>query len=119
MPVLPQYKGSVDAVGRCKQCGAPVTLVNKVTGPTGLFCSDVCRVKHEEFLQRTAQLETRGPRPFSIGYLVRRFVKAVVGLVVLVAVIGGVSVFFDIPVLAPFFRGLFAMVGLRNLPTFR
>lgn len=119
MPGLPDFKGSVDAVGRCKQCGAPVTLANKVAGPTGLFCSDVCRAKHEDFVQRTAQLEQRGPGGLSIGFLVRRLVRSAVALVVLLALVGAVSVLFEIPVLAPFFRGLFAMVGLRNLPTLR
>ena len=29
---------AVDAIGRCKQCGSPVTQFNKVVGPTGMFC---------------------------------------------------------------------------------
>jgi hypothetical protein len=48
---------SVEAAGRCKQCGKPFCSVCEVAGATGSFCSAACKEKHETFVQRAAKLD--------------------------------------------------------------
>ena len=48
---------SIEAVGRCKQCGKPFCGTCRVTGPTGNFCAEECKTKHETFTQRAQQLD--------------------------------------------------------------
>jgi hypothetical protein len=49
---------AIEAVGRCKQCGKPFCGTCRVQGPTGNFCSEDCKSKHEVFTQRAQQLDT-------------------------------------------------------------
>lgn len=46
-----------EAVGRCKQCGKPFCSTCKIPGPTGNFCSDVCKAMHEQFTERAQKLD--------------------------------------------------------------
>ena len=53
---------AVEAVARCKTCRKPVCATCVVGGATGQFCSEECKEKHEQFIQRAQQLE-RAPKP--------------------------------------------------------
>ena len=48
---------SIEAVGRCKQCGKPFCGTCEILGPTGKFCSDACKQRHEVFVKRASKLD--------------------------------------------------------------
>lgn len=101
----------VDVVGRCKQCGQPVTQFNKVKGPTGMFCSESCRERHESFVKKAASSESKQGGGFGIKYKLKRLISWIVTIVVLAAVIGGFALFFEIPVLTPLVRRILGQLG--------
>ena len=92
----------LDVIGRCKQCGSPITEFNRVLGPTGMFCSDECRQRHEAFTERAQALDAtrKGSSGAVIRHMLRKlFAKAIV-LLILVFFIGLVATVFKIPVLS-------------------
>ncbi len=103
-------------VGQCKQCGGPVTTKSKVSGPTGVFCSEACREKHERFTERAAALdspERKRPRGLITWLRVRGVVMKLFALVVLIAFL--VVVFTEVvavPVLTPLSYSLRGLIGL-------
>lgn len=103
---------AVDAIGRCKQCGSPVTEFNKVVGPTGMFCGDECKVNHEAFTQRAGSLErsTKGTL-FGIPHMLGKLVGKLIVLAIIIVVIGVVATIFQIPVLSPFVESVRARFG--------
>jgi hypothetical protein len=102
---------NIDVAGRCKQCGKGYTQFDKVSGTTGVFCSEECREKHEAFMKRAAAIDARPRSRPSIGFKLRKLVRSLVTLLILFAFVGVVSVVFNIPVLAPFFVNLRRMTG--------
>ena len=97
---------SVEAAGRCKQCGKPFCSACRIQGPTGNFCSEECRDKHQAFTQRAAELDAKrkagtGRR---IWYLVRTIL--IWTLVILLAV--GIATYFgiEVPVLSNVVRAI-------------
>jgi hypothetical protein len=92
----------LDVIGRCKQCGAPVTEFNRILGPTGLFCSDLCRQKHEAFTERAQALDVTGKRSSGavVRHMIRKFLTKVIVLLILLFFIGLVATFFEIPILS-------------------
>jgi len=48
---------SIEATGRCKQCSKPFCDTCAVRGPTGIFCSQECKQRHEAYVQRAAKLD--------------------------------------------------------------
>jgi len=104
---------AVDAIGRCKQCGGPVTQFDKVVGPTGMFCSEECKAKHEAFTQRAGSLERQtGGTFFGIPrFLGKNLGRLIVLLIVLVA-IGALASFVEIPVLTPLVSNIRASLGI-------
>ena len=48
---------TVEAAGRCKQCSKPFCSACEFKGPTGSFCSEACKQRHEVFVQRAAKLD--------------------------------------------------------------
>ncbi len=101
----------VDAIGRCKQCGGPVTQYDKVVGVMGIFCSETCRERFETFAQRAASLDAaRRPKP-RLGLRIKTLIARIIVLVLALAVIGAASILFQIPVLAPIFIRLLRAIG--------
>ena len=106
----------MDVIAHCKQCGGPITSHTKVLGPTGVFCSEVCREKHENFVQRAAALESP-ERKRSTGYItwlrIRGTVARIVAILVLIVFMAAVfTEAVNVPVLTPFFTALRRLVGL-------
>lgn len=92
----------VDRIGNCKQCGAPISSLNKVTGPTGMFCSPECKEKHEAFTRHAQQLQ--GMRsPSKLGVRIRRLFSKLIVLAIVLLFGAIVLAFFgfDIPVIGP------------------
>lgn len=101
----------VEAVGRCKQCGKPFCNACKVLGPTGLFCSEACKSKHETFVQRAQQLESK-KGSVSIMAKVRKLLGNVVAIIILLIIIGVVGTLFEIPVLSELVLRVRGIIGL-------
>ena len=92
---------SVEAAGRCKQCGKPFCSACEVQGATGRFCSDPCKDRHEVFVKRAAKLDDMRRTSGVFGKLVDRFKKVAVFAVALL-IIGVVLHFlnFNVPILS-------------------
>ena len=103
----------LDVIGRCKQCGKPITLLNKVTGPTGHFCSAGCKEKHEEFTRRAHALDMqdRG-RGRGLGRSLRRLLGKLIVLAVVLAALGAAAVYFEIPILNDAVQYVLRAIGL-------
>lgn len=102
----------IEAVGRCKQCGKPFCAACKVAGPTGQFCSNECKQKHEAFVQRAQQLEAR-KAPMNVMATVRKIVgKLVVLLILLVFLVVVGIVLPDIPILGNFAARVREYIGM-------
>ena len=67
---------SIEAVGRCKQCGKPFCGTCEILGPTGKFCSDPCKQRHEVFVKRAAKLDDMRRTSGVFGKLMDRLKKA-------------------------------------------
>jgi hypothetical protein len=89
----------VEAVGRCKQCGKPFCNTCKIIGPTGLFCCEECKQKHETFVERAQKLESR-KGSISIMAKVRKLLGSLVAIVILAIILGVLGTISDIPVLS-------------------
>lgn len=110
-PKKPAFS-EMDVIGRCKQCGSPVTEQIKVSSVMGMFCSELCKEKFETFAQRAAELDARRPPRTKLRFRIKAWINRLIFLVLLLALIGGVSWYFQIPVLAPIVARLLRMVGL-------
>jgi len=94
MPYEPQYKttsggfSGEETLGRCKQCGAPVTIQNKTKGPTGVFCSETCRQQHEHFVKKAAELDDK-PRARGLFFIRLRNFLSALALILLIIFAGG------------------------------
>ena len=103
---------AVDAIGRCKQCGSPVTQFNKVVGPTGMFCGDECKANHEAFTQRAGSLErTNKGTLFGLPRALGKLTGQLIVLAIIVVVIGVIGTVFEIPVLSPLVESVRAKIG--------
>ena len=96
----------IEAAGRCKQCGKPFCSACAVSGPTGKFCGDICKQKHEAFIQRAQQLDRASPGG---GYFIkarRLAIKLVIWVVVILAVALVLTKFhlYEVPYLSPIIR---------------
>ncbi|MDQ1256290.1 MAG: hypothetical protein QG656_886 [Candidatus Hydrogenedentes bacterium] len=97
----------VEAAARCRQCGKPVCGACVVSGPTGKFCCEECKGKHENFVQRAEQLDVKKRR--GTGMLVglrRLIVKGIILVAVVLFGAGAATYFggFEIPVLSDIIR---------------
>lgn len=94
----------VEAVIRCKQCGRPACSSCRVKGPTGDFCSEECKEKHQGFIQRAQHMDSmkKAKRGIPFGRWIR---KIIVWAVVLIFLVALGSVFgIEIPFLSPLVR---------------
>ncbi len=88
---------AVEAVARCKTCRKPVCATCVVSGATGHFCSEECKEKHAQFIQRAQQLERAPkPRPAWIHKLRVLVVRLVILAVILIIAGVAADMFADI-----------------------
>ncbi|MBX7258757.1 MAG: hypothetical protein K1Y02_20515 [Candidatus Hydrogenedentes bacterium] len=90
----------VEAEGRCKQCGKPFCNACKVQGPTGQFCSQECKQKHETFTQRAGALDAQQKKSAGFVATLRKVFNLALALAVIAVVLGIVGSVFEIPVLS-------------------
>ena len=69
---------SIEAIGRCKQCGKPFCGACEIQGPTGRFCSESCLKRHEVFIKRAAKLDDMRRTSGVFGKLVDRLKKVTI-----------------------------------------
>lgn len=101
----------MEAIGRCRQCGKPVCKQCGLTGAKGIYCSEVCKEKHEQFIQRAGNLEpTRGYRP-GIGFRLRQLLGVLITMAAIVCVLGMVSYLTYIPLLTDLTTRVLSLLG--------
>lgn len=104
----------IEAVARCKMCAKGLCAACRVIGPSGIFCSETCKTRHEEFVKRAAGLE----RKQATGSLFLTRVRNLVGwiLVVLVVVlgagIGGRIAGFRVPLVSDITDRVLGLIGM-------
>lgn len=93
---MPQATGSgcinhpgVEAAARCKQCGKPVCNACVIPAPSGSFCSELCRDKHAEFVERAQKYEASRKTSHGLGF---RLKKLAIKLVVVIILLVGIAV---------------------------
>lgn len=102
----------IEAVGRCRQCSKPVCKQCGVISTTGMYCSEVCRDKHEQFMKRAQALELdKRPKKNTLQTL-RSVFGVLVILAVLLLAVGLVSTIFYIPNVSEFTVRVREMLGL-------
>ena len=69
---------SIEAVGRCKQCGKPFCGTCEIIGPTGKFCAEACKQRHEVFVKRASKLDDMRRTSGVFGKLMDRLKKVAV-----------------------------------------
>lgn len=91
---------AVEAIGRCRVCNKPFCGACRVQGPTGNFCSQACKEKHEAYVQRAQQLEQRKPS-FLKGSTFKRWAKRVIILIIVLVIVSVVAAFmgYNVPVI--------------------
>lgn len=47
----------VEAMGRCRQCSKPVCKECGYVAPAGMYCSQACQDKHEDFMKRAVDVD--------------------------------------------------------------
>jgi hypothetical protein len=105
-------------MGRCKQCGKPLDITNRIKGPTGAFCSEPCRVQHEAFVGRVGEMEAaegKGGGGFLLFALrLRSLLSSCVVLLVLLLLAGfaGTVFEYEIPVISTLYFRILGLVGL-------
>lgn len=102
----------VEAVGRCKQCGRPFCNACKIQGPTGLFCCEACKQKHESFTQRVGSLDAQQKRSAGFFATLRKAFNLALALLVIAVILGIAGSVFQIPVLSPIVGNVRALIGL-------
>ena len=103
---------AVEAAGRCKQCSRPFCNACRVLGPTGQFCSETCKQKHEVFVQQ-AQAQDHKKGGLGIKGLVKKGVKiAIVVVIICVAITGADALVADIPVISQLSALIKGLIGM-------
>lgn len=95
----------VEAAIRCKQCGRPACSACRVKGPTGDFCSEECKEKHQSFVQRAQQMDAmkKAKRGIPFGQWIRKIIILAIVVIFLVVLAGMFGI--EIPFLTPLVRG--------------
>jgi len=90
-------------------------MSNLVKGPTGMFCSEDCRSRHEAFVQRAAQLD-QPQRPVRGLFFAR--LRSAVATVLVLAVLGACAAFlgdlygFQIPFVSHLYHLIRHAIGI-------
>jgi len=97
---------SVEAAGRCKQCGKPFCTTCHISGPTGNFCSEGCKAAHENFTQRAQQLDSM--QKSAVGTKLWFLGKKILFFGVIIVIVGFVAGYFgiEVPVLSNLLRSV-------------
>lgn len=90
----------VEAIGRCRQCSKPVCKQCGVSGTNGIYCSDVCREKHEQFMQRAKSLDLDKNNRRGIFFQIRNWAGTLITLLAFIFALGFVSSLIYIPYLS-------------------
>jgi len=100
----------IEAAARCKMCGKAVCRSCVAPGPTGNFCSDVCRQKHELFAVRANELDGKARSAFFPK--LRGFIVNILVVCAGLFAIGFVATFIEIPILSGVTRLVRGLIGI-------
>ncbi len=90
----------IEAIGRCRQCSKPVCSSCGIRGPAGLYCSDICREKHETFVQRAKALDLERSTRRGLFFHLRNLLGSLLFLAVVLFALGFTASIIYIPVLS-------------------
>ena len=93
----------VEAIARCKQCGKPVCSTCVVKGPTGLFCCEQCKDRHEKFISSAQEMQRNSRSTGTFKKIKTALIKLVI-LLVAIILLGFVMVYLDVPVASDIVR---------------
>lgn len=98
---------SIEAVGRCKQCGKPFCSTCETKGPTGRFCSAACKEQHESFVERAKQLDDMR-KGTSLGAKAWNLTKKVLVFALAIVILGVIATYFgiNVPVISDMVRSV-------------
>ncbi|HOS03939.1 MAG TPA: hypothetical protein PKZ01_12720, partial [Candidatus Hydrogenedentes bacterium] len=87
----------------------------QISGPTGRFCGEECKQKHEGFVQRVQQMEGRRSG-MGMGIKLKRILGTVIGKIIVILIIlifiGIAATLVQIPVLSPIVQSVRNMIGI-------
>lgn len=72
-----------EAMGRCRQCSKPICKECGFVTPAGMYCSNECRDKHEDFMKRATDVDLSKRQKRSLRARLGSVFSFVVVLVVL------------------------------------
>lgn len=101
---------SVEASVRCKMCTKPVCQACVCAGPCGLYCSPVCKEKHEHFLKQAQAMDSRAR--LGILGLLRKVIGNMIVWVAVLFVIGLIASLVYIPVLSELVYRIRGIIGV-------
>ncbi|MBI4559986.1 MAG: hypothetical protein HY706_20535 [Candidatus Hydrogenedentes bacterium] len=104
---------SIEATARCKQCNTPVCGACRISAGSGFFCSEECKNKYEQFVQRAQQLERMRRPSIGISRRLGRLIGKLVIYAIVVLFFGLVATNFGvrIPILSDIVQRLIAAFG--------
>ena len=92
---------NLEAIGRCRQCSKPVCSNCGVRGAKGLYCSDICREKHEQFMERAKDTDLERATRRGLFFHLRKLIGSLIMLGVVLFALGFTAYHIFIPVLTP------------------
>jgi hypothetical protein len=102
----------MEAVGRCLQCSKPVCKQCGIVSVTGLYCSEVCREKYEQYMHRAQALESEKGYKRGFFFGLKRAVGVVITLAVILFVLGCVASLTYIPLLTDVTTRIRSLLGI-------
>lgn len=91
---------NIEAVGRCKQCSKPVCSNCGVRGVAGYYCSEICREKHEQFMQRAKDMDLDRATKRGLFFHTRKLMGSLLMLGVVLFALGFTAYHIYIPILS-------------------
>jgi hypothetical protein len=82
-----------------------------VKGPTGNFCGQECKQKHESFTQRAATMDAMR-KPSSLMAKLKRLVGKLIVVLILLVGLGVLGTLVEIPVLTPIVETVRGIIGI-------
>lgn len=102
----------IEAIGRCRQCSKPVCSNCGVRGAAGIYCCDICREKHEQFVQRAKDMDLNRATRRGVFFHLRKLVGSLIMLAVVLFALGFTASIVYIPVLSEITEVVRARLGI-------
>jgi len=102
----------VESVGRCLQCSKPVCKQCGIVSASGLYCSEACREKYEQYMHRAQALDAEKKIKGGVFFRFRQTLGVLVTLLVILFVLGCVASWTYIPLLTDVTARIRSLFGI-------